>query len=133
MIDLDECVLAWLRQECDLPVGYCEFPSDEDCYEFDPSPVQETAYQYRAGGGMFGYTYELFLRVRPQDAAARMAAARRLADVAALIAARKFPDAPEGCVWSDHQVTQRPALHAAYDDGREELRLVARIRYIERC
>lgn len=132
MIALDDCVLAWLRGLCDLPVGYCEFPADQDCYEFDPSPTQETVYQYRAGGGMFGYAYELYLRVRPRDAADRMDAARRLSEVAQAVTGRSFPEAPDGCVWSDHQLTERPGLHAAYDDGREELRLVARITYIER-
>ena len=132
MIRLDESVLAWLRGQCDLPVGYCEFPADADCYEFAPSPVQETVYQYRAGGGMFGYTYELFLRVRPPDAAARMEAARRMSDVAQAISARSFPEAPDGCWWSDHQLTERPALLTATDDGLEVLRLVARITYIER-
>ena len=132
MIRLDECVLAWLRDACDLPVGYCEFPSDQDCYEFGPSPVQETVREYRAGGGMYAYTYELYLRVRPHDAAARMGAARRMADVAQAISERRFPEAPDGCWWSDHQITERPGLHMTYDDGREELRLVARITYIER-
>lgn len=132
MIRLDECVLAWLRGICDLPVGYCEFAADQDCYELNPSPVQETVYRYRAGGGMFGYTYELYLRVRPADAAARMEAARRMADVAQAVSGRSFPDAPEGCVWSDHQLTERPGLLSVYDDGREELRLVARLTYIER-
>lgn len=132
MIRLDESVLAWLRGQCDLPVGYCEFPADADCYEFAPSPVQETVYQYRAGGGMFGYTYELFLRVRPLDAAARMEAARRMSDVAQAISARSFPEAPDGCWWSDHQLTERPALLTATDDGLEVLRLVARVTYIER-
>ena len=132
MIRLDESVLAWLRGQCDLPVGYCELPADADCYEFAPSPVQETVYQYRAGGGMFGYTYELFLRVRPLDAAARMEAARRMSDVAQAISARSFPEAPDGCWWSDHQLTERPALLTATDDGLEVLRLVARVTSIER-
>ena len=132
MIRLDGCVLEWLRGACALPVGYCEFPADEGCLALMPSPVQEEVYRYRAGGGMFGYTYELFLRTRPRDAADRMEAVAALADVAQAIADRSFPEAPEGCVWSDHQLTERPALHASYDDGREELRLVARITYIER-
>lgn len=132
MIQLDDCVLEWLRDTCDLPVGYCEFPTDEGCYEFSPSPTQEVAATYRAGGGRFGYTYELYLRERPLDASARRVAVRRLAEVAQTISARSFPDAPDGCVWVGHQVTERPALFATYDDGREEYRLVARISYIER-
>ena len=132
MIALDDCVLAWLRKTCGLPVGYCEYPADQDCHEFDPLPVQETVYSYRAGGGQYAYTYELYLRTRPADAAGRMDAMRLMSGVAQAISDRAFPEAPEGCVWCDHQLTERPALHAAYDDGREELRLVARITYIER-
>lgn len=132
MIDLDECVLSWLRGLCGLPVGYCEFPSDEGCYELAPSPVHEPVRLYRAGGGTYAYTYELYLRVRPLDASGRMAAVRSMASVAQAISNREFPEAPDGCWWVDHQLTERPALHAVYDDGREVLRLVARVTYIER-
>lgn len=132
MISLDECLLAWLRDVCDMPVGYCEFPSEEGCYELDPSPVHEPVRLYRAGGGTYAYTYELYLRVRPADAADRLEAVRSLSAVAQKISGRAFPEAPDGCWWVDHQLTERPGLHAAYDDGREVLRLVARITYIER-
>lgn len=131
MMALDACVLAWLRGVLDVPVGLYEFPSDQGCAAFSPSPVHEAVSAYRAGGGTYAYTYEVHLRVRPKDAEGRMAAAGALGALCARISSRGFPEPPPGCAWLRHEVLQRPALHEAYDDGRETYRAVARITYIE--
>ena len=96
-----------------------------------PAPVHEAVSAYKAGGGTFGYSYEVLYRVRPKDASERMAAARVLSALCSAIEARSFPEQPEGCVWLRHETTQRPALYEEYDDGRETYRIVARITYIE--
>lgn|GEM_PF-5827530 len=131
MIALDENVLAWLRGVMDVPVGLYEYPADEGTAAFSPAPVHEAVSSYRAGGGTFGYAYEVFYRVRPRDASERMEAAAVLAALCAEVDSRSFPEAPERCVWLGHQVTQRPALYAESDDGREVYRAVFRITYIE--
>lgn len=131
MIALDGCVLGWLRGIMEVPVGLCEFPSEQDCAAFYPSPIHESISAYKAGGGIFGYAYEVCLRVRPKDAAARMGAVEALAAVCGRISARGFPEQPGGCVWLGHEITQRPAIREAYDDGREVYRAAARITYIE--
>ena len=131
MIALDQCVLAWLRDAMDVPVGLYEHPADDGCAAFSPSPIHEVLGTYKAGGGTYAYTYEVHLRVRPKDAAERAAAVQALHSVCSRIAARGFPRQPAGCVWLGHEVTQRPALYEVYDDGRETYRIVARITYIE--
>ena len=131
MIALDQCTLAWLRDAMDVPVGLYEFPGDQDCAAFSPSPIHEMLGAYKAGGGTYAYTYEVHLRVRPKDAADRAAAVQALHAVCSGIAAREFPLQPAGCVWLGHEVTQRPTLFEVYDDGLETYRIVARITYIE--
>jgi len=131
MIALDENVLAWLRDSLGVQVGLYEYPSDEGSAAFSPSPVHEAVRAYRAGGGIYGYTYEVRYRVRPRDASGRMDAAAVLAALCAAVDARSFPEAPEGCAWLGHETTQRPGLFEEYDDGREVYRAVFRITYIE--
>lgn len=132
MIKLDRATLAWARDVADVPVGLYVFPSDQDCMALVPSPVHEQLAAYKAGGGTFAYTFELHLRVRPEDGDARMAAADSLQAVVEAVQDRDLPEAPEGCVWVRSDVTQAPGLFQAYDDGREVYRLVARLTYIER-
>ena len=132
MIKLDRTTLAWARGVADVPVGLYVFPSEEDCMALVPSPVHEQLSAYRAGGGTFAYTFELHLRVRPEDGEARMAAAESLQAVVEAVQDRDFPEAPDGLAWVRADVTQAPSLYQAYDAGREVYRLVARLTYIER-
>ena len=136
MVDLTQETLEWAQNLLgDIPCRVGEFSNLTTSAQLLPAPVQSTVSRYLAGGGIFQYGYEIYLRVLPEDGAGRMSAARTLATVAAAAEAQtemSYPVAPHGVTWYGHEITASPSKVGIDESGREVWSLTGIITYIER-
>lgn len=86
---------------------------------------------YLGGGGMYRFSYEVYLRVTPRNSSQRISGMERLEALADAIRAGGRPDC-EGITWAGHVPTQQPALIETQSDGAELYQLTAQLSWIER-
>jgi len=132
--DVTQEVESWVEGILSpVPVAVGEFSTiAEVSAQIQPAPTQAVVRRYLAGGGVYQYGWELYLRCHPSDERGRIDAMGELAKVADAIDRRGYPEAPDGVTWYAHEVTARPNKFSTNEDGTEDYQMIAVLTYIER-
>lgn len=128
-----EIVTRWVGEALGLPTEYGEFPCGTGARAMvKASPGDPVVKRYASGGGVFRFTYEVYLLVPGATEGGRlggMEALRAMCD--RISVGREVPGGEGSPTWTAHDVTALPNLFSR--DGNQSIyQAVASIAYIVR-
>lgn len=91
-------------------------------------PDSPVVRRFVSGGGIYRFSYDVFLRRISRDGAARIDALGLLGRVADAIERHECPE--KVLSWSSESVTQAPAIYSVDESGAETYRMSAQITYV---
>jgi len=116
-----------------VPVAVGEFSTIvEVSAQIQPAPTQAVVRRYLAGGGVYQYGWELYLRCHPSDERGRIDAMGELAKVADAIDRRGYRRRPTESPGTRTRSPARPNKFSTNEDGTEDYQMIAVLTYIER-
>lgn len=128
-----EIVTQWVGDALGVPTEYGEFPCGEGARAMvKASPGDPVVKRYANGGGIFRFTYEVYLLVPGATEGSRLGGMDALKSVCDRITlGREVPGGEGAPTWTAHDVTALPNLFSR--DGNQSIyQAVASIAYIER-
>lgn len=100
-----------------------------DAAEVAASGDDPVVRRFVSGGGIYRFSYDVYLRRCVRSAGARIDALGLLGGLAGLIEGGACPEAP-GVSWVSHGLARSPALYSVDADGNETYRLAASLTYL---
>lgn len=91
-------------------------------------PDSPVVRRFVSGGGIYRFSYDVFLRRITRDGAARIDALGLLGQVADAIERHECPE--KVLSWSAESVVQAPAIYSTDEQGAETYRMSAQIAYV---
>jgi len=130
--NIAEALVDWIGELLGVPTTFGEFPrGDHDSAMVKASPGDPVVSYYHAGGGVYKFPYEVYLRTFSRDEDDRISGIERLNRVLAAIERHEVPDV-EDAIFSGHTCTQMPNLFRTESNGATTYQLTAYLTYIER-
>lgn len=127
---LSESVSRWVEGITGVKASYGEFSKGTPSVEVVASGGDPLVTRYRSGGGIYCWSYEVYLKTSGATESQRIDGIAVLGLVQAAIAARSFPGADVAFV--SHEVTNAPHLYAEEAGANSVYQMTASIMYYAR-
>lgn len=131
MRSMAEATRAWVESVTGVETAYGELPARGQGCMVKVGAGDPVVRAYKAGGGVYRFYYEVYLRVLPRSEGERLDGLETLDAVFQAIEAHGFPEADD-VVWTAHTCTAMPTLYRTEADGAETYQLTANMEWIER-
>lgn len=126
-----EAVTEWVRDILDpIPVNFGELDQSATSAEVKVAPADPVVKRYSSGGGIYTFSYEVYLRVIARGDEKRYDALDVMKKLTDAIEAQQVPQC-DAVSWVSHELTQLPNIWDKDKNEREIYQITAVLTYIQ--